>query len=94
VKTLSPFSRQRVGEHRATPRALDAHRAVTTCRVGSDCELDGMGHPKAVVLVWLVGLQFSGPLWPWAAVKPRGIVNFFNFLWIYLNLIQIQFGLN
>jgi hypothetical protein len=89
VKTLLPFSRRRVGEHRATPHALDAHHAVTTHRECSGRELDGMGHPKAAILGQLAGLRSSGPLWPWDAVRPGGIVSFFNFLWIY----SIQFQL-
>jgi hypothetical protein len=29
---LSTFSRRRAVEHRATPRALDAHHMMTVCR--------------------------------------------------------------
>jgi hypothetical protein len=94
VKTLSPFRCRHAGENRATSRALGAHRVVTARRTHSGRELDGMGRPKAVVLGRLAGLQSSGPLRPWAAMRPRGIVKIFNFLWIYSNLIQIQFGLN
>jgi hypothetical protein len=86
--TLLPFSRRCVGEHHATPCALDAHR------VHSGRELDGMGRPKAAVLGRLDGLRSSGLLWPCAVVRLGGIVKIFHFLWIYSNLIQIQFGLN
>jgi hypothetical protein len=56
--------------------------------------LNGMGHPKVAALGQLAGPQSSGLLWPWAVVRLGGIVDFFNFLWINSNIIQIQFGLN
>jgi hypothetical protein len=77
VKTLSTFSRRCASEHRSTPHALG-------------CELDGMGRPKAAVLGQLAGLRSSGTLWPWAIVRPGGIVNSFNFLWIYSNSIRFE----
>jgi hypothetical protein len=93
VKNSSSLSRRRAVEHRAMLRALVAHRAVTTHRARS-------GRPLAVNWVACAakghhrGPWPSGPLWPWAAVRPREIVDFSIFLWIYSNEIQIQFGLN
>jgi hypothetical protein len=53
-----------------------------------------MGWPKAIGWVIRAGHRSSEPLWPWAAVRPKGIVKFFIFPWIYSNANQIQFGLN
>jgi hypothetical protein len=41
VKTLSTFSRRRAGEHRAMPRVLDAHHAITA---GADPKAAVLGH--------------------------------------------------
>jgi hypothetical protein len=54
----------------------------------------GVGQPKAATMGQTAGLWPSRPLWPWAAVRPRGIVDFSIFLWNYLKEIQIHFGLN
>jgi hypothetical protein len=53
-----------------------------------------MGRPKAIGWVIWAGHQSSEPLWSWAVVRPKGIVKFFIFPWIYSNVNQIQFGLN
>jgi hypothetical protein len=47
VKASSPLSRRRAGEHCTTPRALVAHRMVTTRWAGAEHTLDGVGHPKS-----------------------------------------------
>jgi hypothetical protein len=94
VKTISSFNRQRVGKHRATLHALDPHRVVTARWVRSGREPFAWAIPKATTMGQLTGPWPSRPLWPWAAMKPSGIVIFFHFLWIYSNLIQIQFILN
>jgi hypothetical protein len=49
VKTSSPLSHQRAGEHHATPHALAAHHAVTARRACAAHALAvrwSVGHPK------------------------------------------------
>jgi hypothetical protein len=75
------------------PRALDAHRAVTTHRPFAGRAPDGMGRPKAMNWAVRAGLWSSEPLWPWAAVRPNGIVKFFIFMDLFKyksNLIQFE----
>jgi hypothetical protein len=53
-----------------------------------------MGRPKATALGQLAGLRPSRPLWPWAAVKPEGIVDFFILLELFKwssNQIRFEF---
>jgi hypothetical protein len=78
---MSTFSRRCTGEHRTMPRALDALWMA-------------WADPMVTVLGWLTGLRSSESLWPWAAMRPREIVKFSNFSWIYSDVSQIQFGLN
>jgi hypothetical protein len=90
VKNSSPISRHRIVEDRTTPRALDAHRVMTAREARSS-------HAMVVNRVaWASyrGPWPSGPLRPWAVVRPEEIVYFSIFLWIYSNEIQIHFGLN
>jgi hypothetical protein len=76
------------------PRTLDTHRTVTMHRPCTGRAPGGLGRPKAVIWAVRAGLRSSEPLWPWAVVRPEGIVKFLIFPWIYSNVIQIQFGLN
>jgi hypothetical protein len=73
------------------PRALDAHPAVTTRRPSAGRAPDGLGRPKAGISAARGRLQSSEPLWPWTAVRPRGIVNFFS---ISFGFIQNSFKFN
>jgi hypothetical protein len=62
VKTSSPISYHGTVEHRATPRALVAHHAVTECRVHSI---------RALAVCWGHGLakgRHRGPA-NWALVQ-------------------------
>jgi hypothetical protein len=90
VKTSSPISRSHAVEHRATPRALFTHHAMTALW---SCA-GGVGRLKAATVGQFAGLWPSRPLWPWAPVRPKGIVHFFHFPRIYSNRIQIKFDLN
>jgi hypothetical protein len=73
VKTLPPITCHHVIELRAAPRAL-AVLWTHPCAVG---------WPKATGMGQLPGPWPSRPLWMWAAVKPKGIVDFPFFLELF-----------
>jgi hypothetical protein len=82
-----------VSQHLIVDKPPERRRAPR-CATCAGHAPDGMGRPKVRIRAVWAGLWSSEPLWPWATVGPGGIVNFFNFLWIYSKLIQIQFSLN
>jgi hypothetical protein len=83
VKTLPPITHRRAVELHVMPCVLVA-LWTRPCVVG---------YPKGAAVGQLAGLRPSRPLWPWAAVKPEGIVDFSIFPWNYSNRFQIKFGL-
>jgi hypothetical protein len=71
-----------------TGRAPRGDRTPGEHRMRSGREPMAWAIPKAATMGHLDGPWPSRPLWPWAAVKPSGIVIFSIFHWNYSNLIQ------
>jgi hypothetical protein len=75
VKTSPPISHHRTVKHHAMSRALYDRASSVLWPCAGD-----VGWPKGTTVGQLVVLWPSRPLWPWAAVRPRGIVDFSIFL--------------
>jgi hypothetical protein len=90
-----PLSRHWAPRHVAcTGRTPRGDRAPSVLWLHSGYEPGGMGRQRPPPWGSHHGPWPSGPMSPWAAVRPKEIVDFSIFLWIYSIQIQIHFGLN